>query len=113
MGGRGALLAVGDDLAVERRRLALRATQRLLDLRPLLGARLVLVVLALAGQRVLELAHPRSEGTAQAGQPLGPEDDEHDQQDDRELWDSDAVEHWRRSLFPDYRPGTIRPGGQV
>src|SRR5215207_2849692 len=115
MYGPRALLAVGDDLALKRRPLALGATQRLLDLLALLRALLVLVLvrLGLAGQRVLELAHSGAQRAAQAGQPLGPEDDEHDQQDDRELWDSDAVEHSPRSLFPDYRPGTVRPGCQV
>src|SRR3954462_7567433 len=106
MGGPDALLAVGDDLTLERRPLALGAAQRLLDLLALLGALLVLVLvgLGLAGQRVLELAHSGSQRAPETGQALGPEDDEHDQEDDRELWDPDAFEHAFGSLFPDYKP---------
>src|SRR3954451_13210081 len=102
VGPRG-LLAVRDDLALGGRLFTLGTTERLRHLRALIGALVVVCVLGLAGQRVLELAHAGAERAPQPGQPLGPEDDEHDQQDDRELWDSDAVEHWPRSLFPDYR----------
>src|SRR3954447_17243127 len=94
MGGPPGLLAVGDDLALDGRFFALGTTERLRHLRTLIGALVLVFVLGLAGQRVLELAHARAQGAPQAGQPLGPEDDEHDQQDDRELWDSDAVEHF-------------------
>src|SRR3954447_18727020 len=102
MGGPRGLLTVRDDLALDGRVLALGATECLGNLRALLGARLVLVViLGFARQRVFELPHAGAQRAPQAGQALGSEDDEHDQQDDRELWDSDAVEHFPRSLFPD------------
>src|SRR5829696_6752139 len=40
------------------------------------------LVLVLAGHRVLELAHTPTQRTPEIGQPLGPEDDQHDDQDD-------------------------------
>ena len=45
----------------------------------------VVGVLVLAGDRVLELAQARAERVAQAGQSLGAEDQQHDDEDDDEL----------------------------
>src|SRR5262249_17792593 len=87
---------LADDLALERSLLALGAPERGLDLAPVGGAVraalavLVVVVLVLATDRVLELAHPRTELLAQAGQALGPEDQEHDHQNDDQLHGSDV-----------------------
>jgi len=65
--------AVLDDLALDglRARLGLRLRGRDLELR-LFG---LLLVVVLAGDRVLELAHPAAERLAQLGEPLGPEDE--------------------------------------
>ena len=49
-----------------------------------------LVVLVLAGDRVLELAHPAAELPPEPGQPLGAEDEQHDHQHDRQLEWSDG-----------------------
>src|SRR6478752_3081868 len=43
---------------------------------------LVVVLRALAGDRVLELAHAGAELTPESREPLGAEDDQHDEQDD-------------------------------
>src|SRR5437773_1764474 len=43
------------------------------------------VVLVLAGDGVLELAHPRAELAAEARKALGPKDEQHDHEDDHEL----------------------------
>src|SRR4051812_33833688 len=51
---------------------------------------LVIVVLAVAGHGVLELAHAAAERTTELRQALRPEDHEHDQQDDCNLWQTDA-----------------------
>src|SRR5215211_1189283 len=49
----------------------------------------------LAGNRVLELAHPLTQRLPQIGKPLGPEDDQHDDQDDHDLeW---AYTQWHGS----------------
>src|SRR5919201_1839690 len=50
----------------------------------------LVAVLVLAGQRVLELAHARAELAPEPGQALGPEDDEHDEQDDPQLEGADV-----------------------
>src|SRR4051794_9866752 len=54
-----------------------------LDLRPLF------VVLVVAGHGGLELPHPPAERTPEIGQPLGAEDDQHDDEDDDDLWCTD------------------------
>ena len=54
------------------------------------GRGLGLVVLAAAGDRVLELAHPAADGAAGVRQALRPEDDERDDQYDDELERSDT-----------------------
>ena len=73
-----------------------------LDLRRLGGLRGLaervrgLVVLVLARDGVLELAHAGPELLPQAGEPLGPEDEEHDHQDDGELQRSDRGHRVKR-----------------
>jgi hypothetical protein len=47
---------------------------------------------AAAGDRVLELAHARPELATEARQPLGPEDEEDDDEHDDELGRPDALE---------------------
>src|SRR4051812_42190138 len=77
----------GDDFGLGRGRVELggrRALRGRLDLVP------VVVVLVLARDRVLELAHPRAELPAEAGKPLRAEDEEDDQQEDRQLEGSNA-----------------------
>src|SRR6185436_6629179 len=51
---------------------------------------ILVVVLVLAGDGVLELAHPGAELTAQPRKALGAEDDENDEEDDPQLERSDA-----------------------
>src|ERR671910_3421639 len=75
--------AVADDLALDR---LLVGLGRFLKL----GALLIDVVLvAVAGQRALELPNPAPHRTTQLGQLLGPEDDQGDDEDDRQLQWSD------------------------
>ena len=52
-----------------------------------------LVVVVLAGDRVLELAHALPERPAHLGQPLGPEDEQDDEEQDQDLPDTDAEGH--------------------
>jgi len=98
--GAGAPLGtpLGDDVALQRRLLALGPPQRGLGAAALRRTVVVLVVVivfaaALAADRVLELAHPAPQLAPQAGEALGPEDQEHDHQDDDQLGRSDGVEH--------------------
>src|SRR3954447_13730686 len=85
--------AVLDDLALDGLDLGigLRLRGRDLELRLLL---VVIIVVLVAGQRVLELAHPRAERLAEIRQALGAEDHERDHEHDCELEWSDV---WHRS----------------
>src|SRR5207302_10270407 len=53
-------------------------------------ALLQLLLVVLAGDRVLELARPTPQRPTQVGQPLGPEDQEHDYEDDDDLNGADV-----------------------
>src|SRR3954452_19978165 len=92
IGARGGLILAarlaGYHLGLRRGGVELRARRTLLG-GPDRVAVLV-VVLVLAGDGVLELAHARPELPAEAGEPLGAEDDEHDEEDDPQLERSDA-----------------------
>jgi len=52
----------------------------------------VVVVVGLARDRVLELAHARAELAPQAGQALRPEDQQHDPEHDQKLEGTDGFE---------------------
>src|SRR3954447_2855468 len=83
--------ALANDLAFERRLLALGAPQRRLGLAAIRAVVIVVVVIAaLAADRLLELAHSGAELLAQAGQPLGAENEEHDHQNDDQLHGTDV-----------------------
>jgi hypothetical protein len=92
----GALGApLGDDVALERRLLALGTAESGLGLaavRRLVALVVVLVVVAaaLAADRVLELAHAGAELLAEARKPLGAEDEQDDHQKDDQLCWSDV-----------------------
>src|SRR4051812_18302918 len=81
---RAALLALlGDDLVRGgRRRLLLGAAERAC----------VVVLVRLAGDGVLELAHARADLAAEARQSLGPEDQQHDPEHDQQLEGPDGLE---------------------
>src|SRR5256885_9379772 len=64
------------------------------------GPRQLRLVVVLAGDRVLEFAHPASKRAADLGQALRPEDEERDDEDDDEPRDSDL-----RHAFSLARPG--------
>src|SRR3954453_17729680 len=90
IGARGGLVLAarlaGDDLGLSGGRIELGRRRPLRRrLQPV-----VVVVLVLARDRVLELAHARPELPAQAGEPLRAEDDENDEEDDPQLEGSDA-----------------------
>src|SRR6266498_425816 len=57
--------------------------------------RLVLVVI-LAGERVLELAHPLAQRAAHLGQALGPKEDQDEGEEDEELPGADPTRHSSR-----------------
>lgn len=63
------------------------------DRRRLDGLVAIWLVAALATERAAELTDPLAQGAAELRQPLGPEDDERDDQDDRQLERSN-VWHW-------------------
>src|SRR3954454_12363217 len=85
--------ALANDLAVNRRLLALGAPQRRLGLAAIRAVVVFVVVAALAADRLLELTHSGAELLAQTGQPLGPENEEHDHQHDDQLHGTDV---WHR-----------------
>src|SRR5690349_7158901 len=83
--------ALAHDLALERRLLALGTAESRLG-GPAVRAIVfvVVVVAALAADRILALAHSGAELLAQAGPPLGAEDEEHDHQNDDQLHGTDV-----------------------
>src|SRR6266571_8567380 len=62
----------------------------------LLGRRELGGVVVLAGDRILELAHPLAQRAPHLRQPLRPEDEEHDEEEDENLPDTDAERHGLR-----------------
>src|SRR5687768_449281 len=66
------------------------------------------LVVVLAGDRILELAHPLAERAAHLGEALRPEEDEEDDQEDDHLGDADSEWHGLDSTIvcPTSSPGT-------
>src|SRR6266511_4972402 len=76
----------GDRLVLDRRR---RRQLRRLVL-------VVILVVVLAGERVLELAHPLAQRAAHLGQALGPKEDQDEGEEDEELPGADPTRHSSR-----------------
>src|SRR4051812_1734146 len=60
----------------------------------------IVVVVVLAADRLLELAHPAAERAAHLGQPLRAEDQQRGEQDDEQLGDSDSKRHEASRVAP-------------
>ena len=67
----------------------------------------VVVVFALAGDRVFELADPFAEAVAELRQPFGAEHDQGDDQDDDDLEGADVSEHFVNGNGPRARPDQL------